>query len=125
MLLLLLLGADRLSIGMRARTHATGALGLGRGARGIDLGVWVRLQDLGSGGRGLGLLERRGCELVAGLLGLVRWSREARSARVREGEWRGMPYGVVLPEGRGAVEGSRVCEDRLCVGWVRRAGLRW
>lgn len=138
LLLLLLLGADRLSIGMRARTHATGALGLGRGTRGIDLGVWVRLQDLGSGGRGLGLLERRGCELVAGLLGLVLLAREARSARmrrVRVGEWRvrwGVPYGVVLPEGRGAVvaadavvEGSRVCEDRLCVGWVRRAGLRW
>ena len=51
---------------------------------------------------------------------------------MRVGEWRvrwwgrGVPYSVVLPEGRGAVvvEGSRVCEDRLCVGWVRRAGLR-
>ena len=81
LLLLLLLGADRLSIGMRARTHAAGALGLGRGARGIDLGVGIRLQDLGSGGRGLGLLERRGCELVAGLLGLVQLAREARSVR--------------------------------------------
>ena len=69
-------------MGMRARTHAAGALGLGRGARGIDLGVGVRLQDLGSGGRGLGLLERRGCELVAGLLGLVRLACEARRVRV-------------------------------------------
>ena len=76
MLLLLLLGADRLSMGMRVRTHAAG---LGRGARGVG----ARLQDLDSGGRGLGLLERRGCELVAGLLGLVWLTCEARSARVR------------------------------------------
>ena len=85
MLLLLLLGANRLGMGMRAGTHAAGALGLGRGARGIDLGVGVRLQDLSSSGGGLDLLERCGCELVAGLLGLVRLVRlvrEARGARV-------------------------------------------
>src|SRR5437016_9520030 len=68
LLLLLLLGADRLSMGMRARTHTAGALGLGRGARGIDLGVGIRLQDLSSSGGGLGVLEGRGCEVVAGVL---------------------------------------------------------
>lgn len=134
LLLLLLLGAGRLSMGMRAGTHAAGALGLGRGARGIDMCVGVRLQDLGGGGWRLGLLERRGCELVAGLLGLVREARGARVRRVRVGEWRvrwwglGVSYDVVLPEGAvvaDAVEGSRVCENRLCVGWVRGAGLRW
>lgn len=132
LLLLLLLGAGRLSIGMRAGTHAAGALGLGLGARGIDLCVGVRLQDLGGGGWRLGLLERRRCELVAGLLGLVREARGARVRRMRVGEWpvwwgRGVPY-VVLSKGAvvvDAVEGSRVCENRLCVGWVWGACLRW
>lgn len=77
------------------------------------------------------MLERRGCELVAGLLGLV---REARGARVRVGEWRvrwwggGVSYDVLLHVGAvvaDAVGGSRVCENRLCVGWVRGACLRW
>ena len=134
LLLLLLLGASRLSKGMRAGTHAAGALGLGRGARGIDPCVGVRLQVLGGASWRLGLLERRGCELVAGLLGLVREARGARVRRVRVGEWRvrwwvrGVSYDVVQREGAlvaDTVEGSRVCENRLGVGWVRRAGLRW
>ena len=87
LLLLLLLGAGRLSKGMRAGAHAAGALGLGRGARGFDQCVGVPLQVLGGGWR-LGLLERRGCELVAGLLGLVREARGARVLRVRVGELR-------------------------------------
>jgi hypothetical protein len=116
---------------MRAGTHAAGALGLGRGARGIDLCIGDRLQNLGGGGWRLGLLERRGCELVAGLLRLM---REARGARVRVGEWRvrwwvrGVLYDVVMPQGAvvaDAVEGSRVCENRLCMGWVWGACLRW
>lgn len=132
LLLLLLLGAGGLSLGMRAGAHAARAMGLGRGAWGIDQCVGVRLQDLGSGGWRLGLLERRGCELVAGLLGLVREARGARVRRVRVGEWRvrwwgrGVSYDAVQPEGAAdAVEGSRVCENRLCMGWVRGAGLRW
>ena len=107
---------------------------MGRGARGIDLCVGVWLQDLGGGDWRLGLLERRGCELVAGLLGLVREARGERVRRVRVGEWRvrwrvrGVLYDVVLPVGAvvaDAVEGSCVCENRLCVGWVGGACLRW
>lgn len=106
-------------MGMRAGTHAAGALG-------FDMCVGVRLQVLGGGGWRLGLLERRGCELVAGLLGLVREARGARVRRMRVGEWpvrwwgRDVPYDVVLPEGAAvadAVEG--------CVGWVWGACLRW
>ena len=53
---------------------------------------------------------------------------------MRVGEWRvrwwggGVSYDVLLHVGAvvaDAVGGSRVCENRLCVGWVRGACLRW